>query len=362
MTKGVDEKCVLVELVAKSTGNSIRDAELTDILTQSHGAQAGNLSVSKKLYGDYLNPVSAAYADLRKFFKSMTYAWDRNKRLCPLVDFSNPKRLYFKEFEQGIRERVIKADQAVAEFLGRYDEILATAPNRLGTSFKSDDFPSKEALEAKFGVVWEATPVPSDDWRVGINAEMEDMIREKVGKQKEAGYSRVSLEIMNGTREMITWVLEKMSDESSELKAETMEKVLKQVEHMKAFPASEEATAILGAMNSIIGKFSTSAIVGNPGVKQYVKDKVTQLGEAMGVAKPATPENPPAEPEVVENQGQTTFDAAAVSTQFPDPPKKSKKGKKTKSEADLDAEAQAEYDRKLEAELEAKLSGKEGVL
>jgi hypothetical protein len=363
--KKLDEKAVLVQLTAKSVGNTKKDVEITSIVLSDYGITDGNGSFSKKLYGEFIAPVGTASAALRKFFNEKTYPWSGKQRLCPLVDENNPKRLFFKEFEDKVRELIGEYDRAVATFLDKVRDgsVEADARNRLGRAFKDDDYTGADEMAEKFGIIYEVNPVPSDDIRVGFSAEMEQSIREKVNTQNKAHFAEVSLAVLNDARNLVHILLEKIQDDTTAIKAEVIQKIQSQMEHFRAFPVTGEAETILSTVDGAIRKFSAAAIVGNPAVRGYVKSQVEALDKQLNPVAPTVVETP------VASRVQTTMDAVEVSTGFPEveavpekvleiPVPAKKKGKKSIALGDVPVSIPVEVDYEAQlAALESQMAG-----
>lgn len=101
----------------------------------------------------------------------LTMPWsDMGLRLLPTAVFPDYYRL--------ITEAEQKFHQLVAEFLQEYEWAKAQAQARLGSMFSDDDYPSVEAVAAKFRFRHTQTPVPNvDDFRLNIGHEAEAALK-----------------------------------------------------------------------------------------------------------------------------------------------------------------------------------------
>ena len=80
---------------------------------------------------------------------------DQGSRLLTVANYER-----YTELMDGLRERMVRER---ARFIEDYDDNIDQARLDLGRLFRIEDYPSKEALQAKFGIRYRIVPVPDAD-------------------------------------------------------------------------------------------------------------------------------------------------------------------------------------------------------
>lgn len=279
--KSLSEKAVLVRLTIKSVGSTKKDSELTAKTAADMNGYEDAYSVSKRIFGDHIKPVRTAASDLRTTFRSLTMPWSGEDRICPLIDPNNSKRLYYKEFEDKLRDKISAYDSAVRNFLAIAPQAIEEDKGRLGAGWKSEDYPTMEELAGKFGVAFEVNTIPSDDWRTGISDELTQSIREKTEKQNEAHLGQLSIKVLANVRDLVDILLDKIQDDTGIVKADTIKKIGDTMDTLKIFPVTAETRIVVDSINDAIRKFSASSINYNPAVRETMKSTLGTVKDGL---------------------------------------------------------------------------------
>ena len=166
---------------------------LYDRQASNHVAAHHDASASAGRYNKRLLP-KAAFAALtatmsasRSSHYEQSLPWDdQGSRLLTVANYER-----YTELMDGLRERMVRER---ARFIEDYDENIDQARLDLGKLFRIEDYPSKEALQGKFGIRYRIVPVPdadhfmaklaSDDTervKRGIEREIEERLHDAVG-------------------------------------------------------------------------------------------------------------------------------------------------------------------------------------
>jgi hypothetical protein len=163
----ISSSAVLVEFsVSCWTGRKL-DKKASNDVTDSNGAARGVAKVSKKLLGDCaeLDAVNKFAANARNTHYAMTMPWsDLGMRLCPTS-------VYMSKYNVTMGELQDEFARLVTVFLDAYDWELQNAQlnTTLGGLFNADEYPTRDSLESKFRMRFNAVPLPdSGDWRLDI--------------------------------------------------------------------------------------------------------------------------------------------------------------------------------------------------
>ena len=135
---------------------------LYDRKASNHVAVHHEASASAGRYNKCLLP-KAAFAALtatmsraRSSHYEQTLPWDdQGSRLLTVANYE-----HYMELLDGLRERMVRER---ARFIEDYEDNIDQARLDLGKLFRIEDYPSKGALQGKFGIRYRITPVPDAD-------------------------------------------------------------------------------------------------------------------------------------------------------------------------------------------------------
>ena len=129
-----------------------------DRQASNHVAVHHDASASAGRYNKRLLPkaafaaLTATMSDARTTHYAQTLPWDdQGARLLTVANYAR-----YTELLDGLRERMIRER---ARFIEDYDDYVEQARLDLGRLFRIEDYPSKTALQGKFGIRYRITPV-----------------------------------------------------------------------------------------------------------------------------------------------------------------------------------------------------------
>jgi len=129
--------------------------------------------VHKKLLGDCdeLTAVQKFTANVRNLHYGMTMPWsDTGLRLLPTMQYM--------KYHEAMTEVQNEYERLVQQFLDAYDWAISQAQARLGDLFNPEDYPSTDAIAAKFRFRFSYIPLPdAGDFRIDIGNEATEQVR-----------------------------------------------------------------------------------------------------------------------------------------------------------------------------------------
>lgn len=164
---------MLVDLsFSQWTGRKKDKTTSDEVVAAKHAKSKKAASVYNALLGDCkeLEDISKFVSKARVNHMRLTLPWnDTGTRLLPVKATM--------EYAQFISDTQNEFERLVKVFLARYPQLRHMAAFELGDLFDADNYPDVSALESKFALRCEYTPVPScGDFRLDVDTEvMEEM-------------------------------------------------------------------------------------------------------------------------------------------------------------------------------------------
>ena len=158
---------------------------LYDRKASNHVAVHHEASASAGRYNKCLLP-KAAFAALtatmskaRSSHYEQTLPWDdQGSRLLTVSNYE-----HYMALLDGLRERMVRER---ARFIEDYEDNIDQARLDLGKLFRIEDYPSKEALQGKFGIRYRITPVPdADHFMAKLASDDTDRVKRDIEHQVE---------------------------------------------------------------------------------------------------------------------------------------------------------------------------------
>lgn len=182
------------------------DKGITDEVNNNHNAASDAGRYNKLLVAkENLEPITKVVSKARTFHYDNTLPWgDNNERLLTT-------KSYF-EYVNKMGELKSEFDQAVADFLRKYDQVISEAKIRLNGMFKESDYPTRHQIEDKFGFRTTFMTVPDGDIRVGLNNEEVDKLRVGIESEINNRLNEAVKSIWIRVKEQVTKMRDKLSD------------------------------------------------------------------------------------------------------------------------------------------------------
>lgn len=165
----------------------------------------------------YSKPVTVAVSRMRTYWNDYTLPWENDSwRIVP-------SRKY-QTLMDGAVERKHTFEEAVKAIIDNYNEVLEASKVRLSTLFDPKKFPSKDQLEAKYGIYLYRNSVnAANDVRIdGLGDAIVADIRRDVASQYNDQICMAVESIIARLREVATDIVDRTSKPAEGLKFSTL--------------------------------------------------------------------------------------------------------------------------------------------
>ena len=170
----LSEKVLVCSLKQSLWRAAITDKEVTKDTNTRYKASATAGAYRKRLMGEQLKDVNAAFREVDQFHKDNTLPWSAGKNEgILLVD-------HYMKYRDGLAKKIRAAMDKVDEFVLMYPNHLRQARQDLGEMFNQDEYPPATEIRDFFKIDSDAYPVPDpNDWRVALSDQEISRLREK---------------------------------------------------------------------------------------------------------------------------------------------------------------------------------------
>lgn len=260
MNQSLNEKSLIVSLNVSQWSARKHDKSITSEVEQTHNAKDAGRFNKLLIAKEKIEPVQQIVSKARKFHAKNTLAWnDSGERLLPSDN-------YFTYMEQANQIKK-EFEGAVQHFISGYEQYIQEAEGRLGTMFRSSDYPSRTEIEQKFAFKVTALPVPTTDFRVtNLGSEELEQLKSAATTELSERLNGAVKDIWNRIKEQLVRMRDILSKESKETRiTESLFGNLKElVDILPRLNVTEDEniTAICEEMKSLIT--DTEAVRNNP--------------------------------------------------------------------------------------------------
>ena len=179
---------MLVSLRITAWSGRLYDRQASNHVAAHHDAAASAGRYNKRLLPKAaFAALTATVSEARAQHYANSLPWDdQGSRLLTVANYER-----YTELMDGLRERMVRER---ARFIEDYDDNVDRARLDLGKLFRIGDYPSKDALQGKFGIRYRIVPVPDADHfmaklashdtervKRGIEREIEERLHDAVG-------------------------------------------------------------------------------------------------------------------------------------------------------------------------------------
>lgn len=170
----IQTRAMLAQLSISQWTARKQDKAVTAEVEKSHAAHDSGRFNKDLVNKELLAPITKIAAKVREYHYKMTLPWNANGAwLLPST--------MFMEYTAQIRAFKTEFERAVRDMLVQYPNEVQAARNRLGTMYDPGDYPESWALQDKFSINVEFTPMPdAKDFRVDVSNEALDELRSSV--------------------------------------------------------------------------------------------------------------------------------------------------------------------------------------
>ncbi len=181
----LSSSAILIDFsVSQWTGRKL-DKRASEEVEVSNSASLGVANVHKRIMGKCpeLDAIHKFVGNLRNSHYSMTLPWsDQGLRIVTTMGL--------EKYTKAMTERQQQFEKLVDKFIQVYATRINEAETTLGNLFVSDDYPSIEIMQSKFG--WRLNFMPiqeSGDFRVDIGNWQAEILKEQYTKYYDTQYT-----------------------------------------------------------------------------------------------------------------------------------------------------------------------------
>ena len=147
-------------------------------------------AVTKRLVdSEHTKPMRDVYKAARETWLFNSVAWSEEWRLMPAGNL--------ERFTQGMIDLERQFNEAVGEFVEKFEGLVKLGVKHLGTSFDPDDYPDPRELRRHYSFIWRVSPVPeTGDIRVQVSGEVAARLRAQGRKAAQDAASKSSLDLI----------------------------------------------------------------------------------------------------------------------------------------------------------------------
>ena len=181
----LSSSAILIDFsISQWTGRKL-DKRASEEVEVSNSASLGVANVHKRIMGKCpeLDAIHKFVGNLRNSHYSMTLPWsDQGLRIVTTMGL--------EKYTKAMTERQQQFEKLVGKFIQVYATRIDEAKTTLGNLFVSDDYPSLEMMQSKFG--WRLNFIPiqeSGDFRVDIGNEQAEVLKDQYTKYYDTQYT-----------------------------------------------------------------------------------------------------------------------------------------------------------------------------
>lgn len=206
----LQNKALLVQLNISQWQARKFDRKATQDVANLHGVltAAGRYNKALLPATDLLSHVHAKSQLIRSAFYKNTLPWGiEGTQMLPSAN-------YFS-FLSDYRKHKAEWELLVSRFVAAYPSLIVDAQKALKSMFNASEYPDDNEIASKFKIDLAVFPVPSDDFRVELDENELEEIKEDVDRRVKEASIGATKELWNRLREKVQAVHTKLSDPSA---------------------------------------------------------------------------------------------------------------------------------------------------
>jgi len=203
----LNESALLVQLnVSQWTARKLdKNATSQVAIANNTGNHAGRYNKSLLPMNEYLDNVHKKTTLIRKEYYHNTLPWGIDGTMILPTD-------NYLDFMAKFRQYKSEWEMLVDNFLVAYPQLQLNAQRYLGDLFNPNDYPSADVLRRKFSMDMTVLPVPSNDFRVGIDEQELADIQQQVEARVQQSTKVAMQEAWQRLYDKVKSMAERLSD------------------------------------------------------------------------------------------------------------------------------------------------------
>ena len=214
----LNDRALLVQLNISQWTARKYDKRATQEVASAHGTTtaAGRYNKALLPMNDQLDHVHKKATSIRDRYYKNTLPWGMDGTM--MLPTSN-----YLQFMTDFRKEKSDWMSLVNTFVAEYPTLVRNAQTMLGSLYDPSDYPSQDAIRAKFNMDIAVFPVPSSGFRVSIASDELSRIQQDVEMRVRDSQKQAMQEVWQRLYDRVKHMAEKLSDPKALFKASMIE-------------------------------------------------------------------------------------------------------------------------------------------
>lgn len=175
-------------------------------------AESNNAVITAGRYNKSLLPTSTALDDVKKMTTQIRTAYYDNTLPWGIDGTTMLPSKHYLTFMKMFRDMKVEWQKLVDKFIREYPQLQLDSQRLLGDLYNANDYPSVDEVASKFSIEMIVMPVPSDDFRVGIDETELKSIQADVQQRVEQSSKLAMKELYKRLYEPVKHMAERLAD------------------------------------------------------------------------------------------------------------------------------------------------------
>ena len=208
----LDEKAMVVALNICAWTARKYDRKISEEVENIHKSRDAGRYNKLLIAKPSIRKLEKLASEARNFHYENTLPWlDNGGRLLPAAN-------YF-DYVKVIQEFRDKYENEVSDFIAMYPKLIEEAQYRLADMYNETDYPTIGEVEGKYSFKIQIYPVPTaDDFRVNLNEEEINSIKEKIEQQVEDATESAMRDLWTRLFSVVGHLVERLSNRNNKFK------------------------------------------------------------------------------------------------------------------------------------------------
>jgi hypothetical protein len=277
----IHDKGMIVQLNISTWTARKFDPKVTKAIEDTYYANNSGRYNKILIATEYMSNIQKIVSAARKYHYDNTLPWlDNGGRLLPTAnyfDYVMAMDVYNNKFIQEVRK-----------FIAAYPDYVNEAQQRLNGMFCPEDYPPDFQLQEKFKLQVQKSPIP-DDFRVNLNADEVENIREEYQQQMQELTRDANLELWQRLQKVLDHMLEKLSDTDAKFKNSLVDNVSRLCDLLPKLNicSDSELTDIVDEVRGKLAGLAPEELRANPELRSQAANETKRIMNKLKHYMPA---------------------------------------------------------------------------
>jgi hypothetical protein len=277
---------VLVTVKMTTTTLSVSNKAVSDEICAQKRADNDAGNFIQKLIGknEYHQAVMSYRATIDAWMNGLGYEWGGRWYIVPTINYPR--------LQAEFNAHKLEFTKRVNEFLGEYQNVLGNIAFKQGDMFDRTKYPTVDELRDKFSLTLSTMPVPDNDWRVKVSADIAQDLHDHYQHQHNETLIEIGRKQSDKLREFITRLIKACTvdvDQDGKVKRgrlydSTIEQALELCDHIAQFNPIQDAKLdqIRVELSNLLRNVSVPALKESDSLRTSTKQNLDSILSAFG--------------------------------------------------------------------------------